>query len=112
MTWREHISKDIRPFIEKLISESIKDKSLEKAKDPSKAQLWIALGILAKQNYNLELKTKYLEQALRDVLPRGKTKTQETLKAEAEVEKFISDIAQGKLKRKTKSKRKEIKTNF
>ena len=107
MAWREEISPHLKPFIEKLISESMKEKSLHKSQSPSKAQLWIAMGILAKHAYDLELKTNYLERALKDISPR--TKTENTLKAEAEVEKIISDIAGGKYNKKKKSR---VRTNF
>ena len=110
MEWRQHIAKDIQPFVEKLISESFKDESLKKSKHPSKTQLWIALGLLAKQAYNLEIKTRYLEQALREISPKAKTR--ETLKTEAEVEKFLSDIAKGKILKKEKKKKSEVRTNF
>jgi len=109
MTWRKHISKDIQPFIEKLIHETSKEESIKKATDRGKAQLWLALGILSQQMHNLELKAKYLEQALKEISPRGKKeKTEEMIKAEAEVEKLISDIARGK----TIKTKKGIKTNF
>jgi len=112
MTWRERIPDDLKPFIEKLISESHKEDAISNAEHPSKAQLWLALGILAKQVYDLELKSRYLEHALKEASP--KSKSQDRLKAEAEVEKIISDIACGKITKKgtKKTKKSNIRTNF
>jgi len=103
MTWRENIPTHLKPFIERLIKETSSNSSFRLSKNPAKAQLWLALGILAKQTYDLELKTKFLEQALKEISP--KAKTHNMLKAEAEVEKFISEIAGGKYKKGKKSKK-------
>ena len=128
MNWRQNIDKTLRPFVEKLISESFKQDAHKLAQNKANAQLWITAGILSRQLYNVEMKLKYLEKALQDIAP-NKFKTRDFLKAEAEVEKMIADIAGGKIvkpkkvtkkkktqKRKTSKKKSRtissLKTNF
>ena len=123
MKWRTNLDKTLRPFVEKLISESFKhEPEFKFADDKSKAQLWVTVGILSRQLYNIEMKLRYLERALQDIAPK-KFKTKEFLKTEAEVEKMISAIAGGKItKPKKKAKKKtskkgsktisSLKTNF
>ncbi|MFH1823425.1 MAG: hypothetical protein ABH817_01775 [archaeon] len=124
MKWRQNLDKTLRPFVEKLISESFKhEPEFRMSGDNSKAQLWVTAGILSRQLYNVEMKLRYLERALQDIAPK-KFKTSEFLKAEAEVEKMIADIAGGKIvkpskkaaKKKTSNKKSKtiasLKTNF
>ncbi|UCD21167.1 MAG: hypothetical protein JSW08_01310 [archaeon] len=105
MNWRKEISPGLKPFIEKLISESLKEKGWRNSKNPSKSQLWIAIGILSRQAYDLEIKCRFLEQALKEISP--KYRNQGIRKAETEFNKIISEIAGGKRTRIKKKKRKK-----
>jgi len=109
-TWRGYLDERIKPYVERLIIESVNYKNIyELANDKSKAQLWIALAILSRQIHDLNLKLDYLEKALRDVAgPKLKQKQiAKRKKEEKEVEKFIKELASGKIsKRKTKKKKK------
>ena len=91
--WRKKIDKSLRPYLEKFITETcFHDKAFKLAEDPSKAQLWVAVALLSKQLYNLEMKANYLERALKDI---SQTK---------EGEKFLQEIEE-----KVKGKEKESK---
>jgi len=66
--WRKKVNKDIKPYLEKFIAETYRYKhNFTVADDPAKAQLWIAISLLAKQIHELEIKLNYLEGALRSI---------------------------------------------
>jgi hypothetical protein len=67
MGWREEIDPLLRQHLEKVIEESYKQKNaFEKAKNKDIAQLWCAVAILSKDNFDLKLKIKYLESFIRE----------------------------------------------
>ena len=111
MTWRNDIDKTLKPYIENLIRESFSyKKEYKKARNEGKAQFWVALAILSRQIYNLDLKLRYLEKVIQDVAgPKLKKEVEfERKKEEKEVEKFIKELASGKYtKKKRKKKRKK-----
>lgn len=79
--WRKKIDKSLKPYLEKFIAEThFQKEALKTANDPSKAQLWIAIALLSRQLYNMEMKLKYLEKAMQDI---SQVK---------ESEKFLQDI--------------------
>ena len=134
--WRENVDKRLRPYLERLIFESLVHKDAYKyAKDKSRAQLWIVLSILARQNHDLDLKVKYLEKTLQSLYKKGKKDSAmnggDRKRDMLEVERLIKEIASGrrpivaiqkkdnrikpmKLKRRKirKIRRPKIKTNF
>jgi len=66
--WRGLVDKSIRNHLEREINESSKHKNAYRhSRDPSNAQLWCAIGNLAKQLFDVNLKLNYLESALRDI---------------------------------------------
>jgi len=108
MTWRKNLDKSIRPYIEKLIGESFNyKKSYTSAKDRGRAQLWVALAILAKYIGDLKLKLNYLEKTLQEVAgPKLKEKLgDKRKKEEKEVKKFIKELARGKISPKKKKEK-------
>jgi hypothetical protein len=96
--WRINLNPGLRYYLEKLILESYSHKqSIDSAGDKSKAQVWVALGILYKRISEIESKINYLEESLK-VMFKGKNKKisiENRKKAEAEVEKIIRDLASG-----------------
>ncbi|MAG47029.1 hypothetical protein CL617_00350 [archaeon] len=65
--WRDKVSKDISDHLEAQINESTKyKKAYGEAPSKSNAQLWIAIGTISKQIFDLNLKMNYLEGALKD----------------------------------------------
>lgn len=78
MSWRNKVEPILRNYLEIQINESSKYKSAYSlSKNPSNAQLWIAIANLAKQNFDLNLKIKILENALKDVINRERAKEAE-----------------------------------
>lgn len=65
--WRKTIDSSIKDYLEALIEGVNPHKdSYKGSKNPSAAQLWCALAIMSKQIFELNLKIKLLEKALRD----------------------------------------------
>ena len=77
MNWRKNVDPIIREHLESQIKESFRYKeSYSQAKNKNNAQLWIAIANLSKQVFDLNLKVKFLEKTLREVL--GKKTKKET----------------------------------
>ena len=80
MSWRNNLEPGIKSHIESVIKESFKHgKSYSNSKNPNRAQLWCAIGILAKQNFDLHLRLKRLEEALQEGF--GKKRKNEMIRA-------------------------------
>ncbi|MDD5331659.1 MAG: hypothetical protein PHE43_02460 [Candidatus Nanoarchaeia archaeon] len=78
MSWREKIDPILRFHLEKQIEESYKQKeAFKSSKNPDIAQLWCAVASLSKENFDLNLKIKYLESLIKDNI---KIKKQTNLK--------------------------------
>lgn len=75
MNWREKVDPMVRHHLEREIKSIIGDKkAYSKAKNPSNAQLWCAIGNLSKQIFDLNLKLAYIERALKDIIVKPKVK--------------------------------------
>lgn len=67
--WRDSVDKVIKPHLEAQIKAAAFNRdSYKKAKDPSNAQLWIAIANLSKQILDLNHQVKYLEKTLKEIL--------------------------------------------
>lgn len=88
--WRKKVDKSLKPYLERFIAESYKHVKNFELDDSGKAQLWVALSILAKQVYDLQLKLNYMEKALKDISQARGIKPSE----EKEGEKFIQKMEQ------------------
>ena len=78
MAWRDKVDPAIKNFLEMQIRESARYKPVYSlSENPSNAQLWIAVANLSKQNFDLNLKIKILENALKDFLSKERAKEQE-----------------------------------
>ncbi len=112
MTWRKGLSKELQYHLEKIILESYSHKyAIEHAKDRGKAQLWVAMAILQKKIAELELKTSYLERALKQFFPKKKIiSVKEREKQEAEVERILKNLVTGqKIETRAKDKKQDKK---
>jgi len=79
MSWRDSVDKSIKGYLEVQIRDSAKHKeTISNSKNPANAQLWIAIANLSKQVFELELKFKYLEAALRETLQKSPSIAQKT----------------------------------
>src|SRR3989344_8259222 len=96
MLWREKVDPIIKDYLELQIKDTQQFKeAFSKAKEPSKAQLWIAIANLSKHIFSLELKIKYLEKTLQEI--SMKMDQQRT-------EEFITNLEESIKKPKTKKK--------
>jgi hypothetical protein len=103
MVWRKNVDPIIKEYLDLQIKETIKFKeAYSSAKNKPNAQLWIAIANLTKHIFNLELKIKYLEGAIRDVneklLTATEKKPEDVLK---ELEKEIKKPKKKQVKKKT-----------
>ena len=68
MSWRDKIDPSIKSHLELQIRETTRHKpAYSLAKDKAVSQLWCAIANLSKQNFDLNLKIKFLENALREL---------------------------------------------
>jgi len=138
MEWRKNLNKEIALYIDDLVKKTNFFPSYKQASKPANAQIWTALGIMAKKLYEQELKIQLFEGVLKEISPKKVEKVQSKEardKAMSEVERIMKEIAQRKPitierpkasivfpkieKRKKKSSKKEldeikkkIKSNF
>jgi hypothetical protein len=124
--WRKKVDKSLRPYLEKFIEETNRHReSYEDAEDSGKAQLWIAISLLSKHLYNIEMKLNYLEKAMKDLAERKESekflreveqkvkgkKPESKVEKEAEALKegasLLSEIARKKVKKKKKKRSKK-----
>jgi len=69
--WRNLVDPLIKDHLEIQIKESSRHKkAYELAANKGDAQLWIALANLSKQTFNIELKIKYIEKLLQDIVSK------------------------------------------
>ena len=109
MTWRKNIEKGLKPYVENIIRESFSYREQYRySGDQAKAQIWVALAILSRQIYNLDLKLRFLERAIQEIGIRKTKKNREfdVGKEADEVERFIKELAGGKQKKAKTKKRK------
>jgi len=65
--WRERIDPFLRTHLESQLRETMKYREDYKhSKDPSKAQLWIAIANLSRQLFNVSVKLNYMERMLQE----------------------------------------------
>ncbi len=87
MDWRKRVDPLIKDHLELQVKESYREKkAYSKAKSKGDGQLWIAVANLSKQLFDLSLKVKFLEKALRDVNAKDKKKIND------DVEKVLKDM--------------------
>ena len=67
--WKKDIDKSIEDHLELQIRETLPyKKAYSQAKNPTNAQLWVAVANLSKQIFDLNLKIKFLEKALQELV--------------------------------------------
>ncbi len=75
-SWRDKVDPSIKDHLEIQIAEAAKHREAYKmANDPSIAQLWTAIANLSKQITELSLRLKYLENAVKQALPKARIET-------------------------------------
>jgi hypothetical protein len=99
MEWRKNLNKEISLYIDDLIKKTNFFPEFKQADKPANAQLWVALGIMAKKLYEQELKIQLLEGVLKEISPKKVEKVQSKEardQAMSEVERIMKEIAQRK----------------
>lgn len=92
--WRKSVNLSIKDYLESLVEEVHQHReSYKKSKNPANAQIWCALANISKQIFDLNLKLKLLEKALKDNLDAKKTHIQPVpdKKERAELMKIASN---------------------
>ena len=90
--WRDSVDKTLKDHLELQIKEAAKySEAYGKAKNQGQAQLWIAVSNLSREIFNLELKIKFLEGALKDMTSELR-RLREEREQEKEQQKSIEPI--------------------
>ena len=93
MNWRDKIDPTLKSHLEALIKETAKEKSaLRESKDPKISQLWIAIASLSKRNFDLQLKIKYVESALKDFL-KAKKQIKTSKKEQEQINNILKSLS-------------------
>ena len=71
-TWRMKVPSSLKDHLEMQIAEASKHAAYKEAKNPSLAQLWLAVANLSKQLFEANLKLRYLERAFKDYTGNAK----------------------------------------
>lgn len=103
MKWRNKIDPSLRPHVERMIAESYLFKeSYASAEDKSRAQMWIAFGLLSKQLHEMDMKLNYIERAVQEIGRKDMTKidVDQMKKDKQEVERIFKDILGGRISQK------------
>jgi predicted ATP-dependent endonuclease of OLD family len=96
MSWRENVDPIIKSYLELQVKDTQQFKgAYSKAKEPSKAQLWIAIANLSKHIFSLEMKIKYLEKTLQEIAMKFD---------QSKTEDFVKNLEESIKKSKTKKK--------
>jgi len=105
-SWRQKVDPSIKEHLEVQIAESAKHvNAYKEAPNPRNAQLWCAVANLSKQVAENSMRLKYLENAVKQALPKAKIETEEDLmKRMIGVEKLI-----GKATEKGKNLKRTLK---
>ena len=93
--WRENIDPFLRSHLESQLKQTMKYREDYKhSRDPSRAQLWIAIANLSRQLFNVTVKLNYMERLLQE-------------KFEADSNKKV--VEKPKSKRKVRKVKKTVK---
>jgi len=110
MSWRNKVDPIIRNYLELQIKDTNQFKeAFSSSKEPSKAQLWIAIANLSKHIFSLEMKIKYLEKTLQELAIKfDQSKTEDFVKnLEKSIRKTKTTKKVKKKKKVTKKKKKK-----
>ena len=101
-SWRDKVDPIIKSHLEAQVKQTLQHKdAYNQAKDKGKAQLWIAVSSLSKQIVALEIKVRYLENVLKDMI----LKINELKEQEVKPVKKPKKVKKKAKKKKTKKKR-------
>jgi len=100
MEWRDKLDPQVKPFLDALIKEVLMHKKAYlSAENPGGAQIWAALGVLAKQVNDLSTRIAVLERAIKEANRNTTTKGAVTGKKKKENEEDPAKLLSKVLKR-------------
>lgn len=105
--WRDLVDPLIKDHLEVQIKEASRHKkAYDQAANKGDAQLWIAIANISKQTFNIELKIKYLERLLQDLVAKINA-----LEAKAEIKEVKEEKPKEKIIKKPvkKAEKKSLK---
>lgn len=77
-SWRDNVEESVRKHLELQIRESAKYKeAYDVSANPANAQLWVAIANLSKELFEMNLRMKFLEKAVYDLIDKQVSKTLE-----------------------------------
>lgn len=92
MSWRDKVDPALKNHLEVLVKETAKEKeALLESRKPEISQLWLAIANLSKQNFDMSLKIKYLESALKDFF-KAKKKTRISKKEQKQIDDILKTL--------------------
>ena len=75
-----------------MVKETAKEKeALLESRKPELSQLWLAIANLSKQNFDMTLRVKYIESALKDFL-KAKKKTRISKKEQKQINDILKSL--------------------
>ena len=76
--WRDNVEESVKKHLELQIRESAKYKeAYDNSANPANAQLWVAIANLSKELFEMNLRMKFLEKTVYDLIDRQISKTLE-----------------------------------
>ena len=97
--WQDKIDLSLKDHLKRQIDETHNSKEAMLSSDnPKLTQLWIAIANLSREIFEVNLRLKYLERAMRDMSKEQRTTIMETRKPSEEIEKALKTILKGKKK--------------
>ena len=106
-SWKDKIDLSLKDHLERQIRETHNNKeAITSSKDPKITQLWIAVANLSREIFEINLRLKYLERAMRDMSKIQRSEVMETRKPENNVKEVLERVLAGnKAKRKVTKKK-------
>ena len=107
--WKDKIDLSLKDHLERQLRETHENKeAILSSKDPKITQLWIAIANLSREIFEITLRLKYLERAMRDISKPKQSQTEE--KTNPDIKKAMKKILTGKNTKKKKTIKKKKKT--
>ena len=105
--WKDKIDLGLKDHLERQIKETHNNKeAILSSNDPKVTQLWIAVANLSREIFEINLRLKYLERAMRDMSKIQRSEVMETRKPENNVKEVLERVLAGnKAKRKVTKKK-------
>ena len=109
--WKDKIDLGLKDHLERQIKETHNNKeAILSSNDPKVTQLWIAVANLSREIFEINLRLRYLERAMRDMSKVQRSEIIETRKPENNVKEILERVLSGKkVTKKEVTKNKTIK---